>query len=82
MTGTGTLTVILRHLPPENDVAVKVEGLAEQVAADGIDSIGDAQAPGGLVRGDLISGRLVPMRKTYQLDLRGPKRNNCWCHLA
>jgi len=38
--GTGVLTVTLRHLPPVNDVTVKVAGLAEDVAADGITSIG------------------------------------------
>lgn len=34
-TGTGELTVTLRHLPDEGGVAVKVAGLAETVAADG-----------------------------------------------
>lgn len=38
--GTGELTVTLRHMPPENDEAVKTEGLAEQVATDGFSSIG------------------------------------------
>jgi hypothetical protein len=43
--GTGTLTVTLRHLPPENDTAVKVEGLAEDIAADGIQNLpGDTDA--------------------------------------
>jgi hypothetical protein len=37
--GTGMMTVTLRHLPPENDTAVKVEGLAEDVAADGIENL-------------------------------------------
>ncbi|MBM4391156.1 MAG: hypothetical protein FJ090_08545 [Deltaproteobacteria bacterium] len=34
--GSGTLTITLRHLPPENDVAVKTGTLAEDVAAGGI----------------------------------------------
>jgi hypothetical protein len=34
--GTGTLTVVLRHLPPVNDVAVKVAELASTVRADGL----------------------------------------------
>jgi hypothetical protein len=38
--GVGALRVVLRHMPPESDVAVKVAGLAEQVEADGIASIG------------------------------------------
>ncbi|MFZ5475278.1 MAG: hypothetical protein ACOZNI_00770 [Myxococcota bacterium] len=37
--GSGTLTVTLRHLPPENDTPVKTGTLAEDVAAGGIDSI-------------------------------------------
>jgi hypothetical protein len=44
--GTGDLTVTLRHLPPINDVAVKVSGLAAQVRDGGFSSIGgstDAQ---------------------------------------
>jgi hypothetical protein len=43
---TGTLTVTLRHLPPVNGVPVKVAGLAEVVATDGLGAIGgdtDAQ---------------------------------------
>jgi hypothetical protein len=35
-TGTGTLTVVLRHLPPVNDVAVKTAELASTVRADGL----------------------------------------------
>jgi len=45
-TGTGTLTVTLRHMPPVNDVAVKVAGVAEQVKTGGFAAIGgstDAQ---------------------------------------
>ncbi len=38
--GAGELTVTLRHLPPESDVAVKTADLTEAVAADGVDSIG------------------------------------------
>lgn len=38
--GEGTLEVMLRHLPPENDVAVKTENLAETVASEGIEAIG------------------------------------------
>ncbi len=38
--GSGALTVTLRHMPPENGEAVKVEGLAEDVAADGFSAIG------------------------------------------
>jgi hypothetical protein len=37
--GTGTLTVTLRHLPPENESAVKAAGLAEGVATGGIESL-------------------------------------------
>jgi hypothetical protein len=33
------LTVTLRHLPPENETAVKVAGLAEDAAASGIESL-------------------------------------------
>ena len=40
--GSGKLTVTLRHMPPENDNPVKEEGLAEEVAANGFDSIGGA----------------------------------------
>lgn len=44
-TGTETFSVMLRHLPPENDAAVKVEGLAEDFAADGTNGIaGDVDA--------------------------------------
>jgi hypothetical protein len=43
--GTGALTVTLRHLPPENDTAVKVAGLAEDVATNGIENLpGDTDA--------------------------------------
>ncbi|MCP4916118.1 MAG: hypothetical protein GY913_04275 [Proteobacteria bacterium] len=38
--GTGELIVTLRHLPPENDEAVKVDGLAEDVANGGFSAIG------------------------------------------
>ena len=38
-TGSGTFTVTLRHLPPESGEAVKVDGLAEDVAAGGLASI-------------------------------------------
>jgi hypothetical protein len=37
--GTGTFVVTLRHLPPENDTPVKVEGLAEQATRDGLESL-------------------------------------------
>ncbi|MFZ5482014.1 MAG: type 1 periplasmic binding fold superfamily protein [Myxococcota bacterium] len=37
--GNGTLTVTLRHLPPENDVATKTATLAEDVAAGGFEAI-------------------------------------------
>ena len=40
--GAGDLIVTLRHLPPENDAAVKVEGLAQMVATDGFSAIGGA----------------------------------------
>ena len=40
--GSGELTVTLRHMPPESDQDVKVEGLAESVAADGFGAIGGA----------------------------------------
>lgn len=44
-TGTETLSVMLRHLPPENETAVKVDGLAEDFAADGTNGIaGDVDA--------------------------------------
>jgi hypothetical protein len=38
--GTGDLVLTLRHLPVENDAAVKVDGLASEVAAGGFESIG------------------------------------------
>ncbi len=38
--GTGDLTLTLRHMPPVNDQAVKVDGLAGQVASGGLSSIG------------------------------------------
>ena len=38
--GTDTLTVTLRHLPPEGGEAVKVAGMAETVAAEGFGAIG------------------------------------------
>ncbi len=38
--GTGELTITLRHVPPENDVAVKVADLADSVATGGFGSIG------------------------------------------
>jgi hypothetical protein len=37
--GTGTMTLTLRHMPPVNDTAVKVDGLAEQVVTDGINGL-------------------------------------------
>jgi len=40
--GSGELTVTLRHMPPESDQAVKIDGLAEDVAADGFSAIGGA----------------------------------------
>jgi hypothetical protein len=39
-TGSGQLTVTLRHLPPESGADVKVSGLAETVASDGFGAIG------------------------------------------
>lgn len=45
-TGAGELIVTLRHMPPEGEEAVKVEGAAEEVAAGGFTAIGgdnDAQ---------------------------------------
>lgn len=43
--GAGTLQVVLRHLPPENDVAVKTGTLADDAAANGIASLpGDSDA--------------------------------------
>ena len=41
-TGTGELTVTLRYMPPKIDNPVNVEGLADDVAASGFDSIGGA----------------------------------------
>jgi hypothetical protein len=44
--GTGTLTVTLRHMPPVNNMPVKVAGLAETVRNQGLSAIGgstDAQ---------------------------------------
>ena len=38
--GEGSLDVMLRHLPPENDVAVKTADLADIVATDGMEAIG------------------------------------------
>jgi hypothetical protein len=38
-TGSGSLIVTLRHLPVEGGVALKTEGLAEQVASDGLGAI-------------------------------------------
>jgi hypothetical protein len=49
--GTGELTVTLRHMPAENDQAVKVDGAAEDVAEGGFGAIGgdnDAQVTFGL----------------------------------
>jgi hypothetical protein len=37
--GTGTFIVTLRHMPPENDTPVKVDGLAEQAASEGLDGL-------------------------------------------
>jgi hypothetical protein len=44
--GTGMLTVTLRHLPPVNNMPVKVDGLADTVRGQGFSAIGgstDAQ---------------------------------------
>ena len=41
-TGTGELIFTLRHMPPENDSPVKVEGLAADVAEGGFEAIGGA----------------------------------------
>ena len=44
--GSGTFIVTLRHLPAQDDVALKVAGFAEDVAAGGFEAIGgdtDAQ---------------------------------------
>ena len=38
--GSGDLIVTLRHMPPENGEAVKVDGLAETVASSGFSAIG------------------------------------------
>ena len=38
--GSGDLTLTLRHLPPVNEEAVKLTGLAETVATDGFGAIG------------------------------------------
>lgn len=37
--GAGTFIVTLRHLPPENETAVKTEGLAEAVASGGFGGV-------------------------------------------
>jgi hypothetical protein len=43
--GAGSFEVVLRHLPPEDEVAVKTGTLAEDAAADGIGSLpGDTDA--------------------------------------
>jgi hypothetical protein len=43
--GTGTLVVTLRHIPPVNDVAAKVAGLAMQVQTGGVAALpGDTDA--------------------------------------
>jgi len=39
-TGTGVLTVTLRHMPPVNDVAVKTDATAQEVADGGFSGIG------------------------------------------
>ena len=39
-TGSADLTLTLRHMPPEDGSAVKVDGLAESVALDGFGAIG------------------------------------------
>ena len=38
--GAGQLVVTLRHMPPENGEAVKIPGLARDVASDGFGAIG------------------------------------------
>ena len=38
-TGNGTFTVTVRHMPRENDVFVKDEGMAELVASRGFDAL-------------------------------------------
>lgn len=46
--GTGTFTVLLRHMPPESETAVKVAGLAEDAATNGFDALpGDTDAEVG-----------------------------------
>ncbi|MEM6927014.1 MAG: hypothetical protein AAF602_08810 [Myxococcota bacterium] len=46
-TGTDTFTVTLRHLPPENYTVVKVAGLEDTVASDGVGAIaGDTDITG------------------------------------
>lgn len=40
VSGTGELTVTLRHMPPVNEQAVKVADMAGQVATEGFESIG------------------------------------------
>jgi hypothetical protein len=43
--GTGQLIVTLRHIPPVNDVAAKVAGLAEQIKTGGLAALpGDTDA--------------------------------------
>jgi hypothetical protein len=43
--GAGTLTITLRHLPQQSGLAVKVDGLADTVASQGIEAIpGDSDA--------------------------------------
>ena len=39
-TGTASMNLVLRHMPPESGEAVKVAGLADDVAAGGFSSIG------------------------------------------
>lgn len=39
MAGSGALTLTLRHLPPENDVAVKTGTLADDVASGGVEAL-------------------------------------------
>ena len=38
-TGSGSMTVTLRHLPPEGRTATKTSGMADEVATGGLDSI-------------------------------------------
>ena len=40
--GTGDMTITLRHMPPENGTAVKVDGLIEQVDSEGFGGVGGA----------------------------------------